>query len=56
MELRVYLSLNDYQKHKTCYCRRVVLPLGIAFPYEHCKSVMRLLYGESCVVEFLCVD
>lgn len=56
MEIRVYASLSHYSAKKALYCRRIEIFDDLKTDFSGILKVMRLLYGSSCIVEFLCVD
>lgn len=55
MEVRVYLNMDAYGKRKYVYCRRVENFVIDQNPFTILYKSLKLLYGDSCIVEFLCV-
>lgn len=53
MEVRVYLNYEAYSSRKWVYCRQVEVNGSVEFPFNQILSAMRVLYGNTCVVEFL---
>lgn len=56
MEIKVYLSLSAYQNRKTCFCKRIDVVSGMQVDFGLLLRVMRVMYGENCIVEFLIVN
>lgn len=56
MELKVYLSLSAYSNRKSCYCKRIETEPGLEIDFGLLLRSMRVLYGRSCIVEFLIVS
>lgn len=53
MEIKVYLNQSAWRNHKAILCRRVECP--DVFDYHQCVNVMKSLYGNECVLEFIVV-
>lgn len=56
MEIKVYLSLSAYQNRKTFFCKRIDVSSGVQVDFGLLLRAMRVLFGESCIVEFLIVN
>ena len=56
MELKVYLSFKDYQNRKSVFCKRVDVTEGVTVDFGLLLRSMRVLYGSTCIVEFLIVS
>lgn len=55
MEIKVYVSLDNYNRRKACYCNRLDVTKGMEIDFGLLLRAMRVLYGSSCIVEFLVV-
>ena len=55
MEIIVYSSWELRSKHKSCYSRRIEMVKGVDIPFSLLLRSMKVLYGENCIVEFVCV-
>lgn len=53
MELKIYLNMDAYLKHKAMLCKRVSDP--DSFDLQSVRKVLRCLYGENVYVEVLFV-
>ena len=53
MEVAVYMSLEARLKNQSVFKRSVLCP--DAFEYESFVRVMRSIFGEKCIIEFLIV-
>lgn len=53
MEVAVYMSLDARLKNQAIFKRSVRVP--DAFEYDAFVRVMRSIFGEKCVIEFLIV-
>lgn len=56
MEIKVYLSFDNYNRRKTCYCNRIDVTSGMEIDFGLLLRSMRILYGQKCIVEFLIVS
>ena len=53
MEVAVYMSLDSRSHNKPAFKRVVLCP--DAFEYDSFVRVMRSIFGEKCIIEFLVV-
>lgn len=56
MEIKVYLSMDLYNKRKSVYCGRVSSSSSVQLDFKSILYTMRCLYGSSAIVEFLIVS
>lgn len=56
MEIKVYLSMDLYNKRKCVYCGRVFSSSSVQLDFKSILYTMRCLYGSSAIVEFLVVS
>lgn len=53
MEVKVYLNQKNWREKKSILCRRVDCP--DVFDFADCIKVMRSLFGNECIIEFVVV-
>ena len=53
MEVAVYMSLDSRIKNQAVFKRQVLVP--DTFEYDSFVRVMRSIFGEKCIIEFLIV-
>lgn len=55
MEIIVFSSWEMRSKNKPSFSRRIDLFKGVDIPFSVLLRSMKILYGENCIVEFVCV-
>lgn len=53
MELKVYINQSAWRNGKAILCRRVAS--ADIFDFHATINVLRVLFGNDCVIEVLCV-
>ena len=54
-ELSVYLNTEAYHSRKSVYVARVSVFDSLEIDYSSILRVMRVIYGNSCIVVFTCL-
>lgn len=54
MEVRVFNNMSDWSAHKSALVKRVEDCSSIMFPFDSVIRSFKALYGDECVVEFIC--
>lgn len=54
MEVRVYNNTLDWSARKSALVKRVESCSDILFPFDSVIRSFKALYGDECVIEFVC--
>lgn len=55
MEVRVYSNMVAFNNNKAIFVRSIPVCDGLSVDYTSVLKVMRMLFGDGCIVVFLCV-
>lgn len=45
----------DFASHKTALVKRVDVFSDILFPFDSTIRTMKALFGDQCIIEFICL-